>query len=111
MKRIKGFYNKFLIIMFNLLVFTQTAYADRPTLKVAFENFNLEIKFLFSGISALALVTSVGVFVIHFIKLASAPSHPIKRREVMMNLVVSGVCTGLLGAVNLIVWIIFYTAN
>lgn len=110
MKIGRGF-KKLLVLCLILLLFTQVAYAQNAELNKAFGEFRIEIKYIFSGVSALALLTSIVIFIIHFIRLALHANHPYFRGEIIKNLLISGICTALLGAVNTIVFIAFTTAH
>lgn len=68
----------------------------------AIGEFKDEIGVIGNFLIAFSAVTSVLVFIIHFVKLSISPSHPIMRHKIMMELLVSAVCTSLIGAIGLI---------
>lgn len=61
------------------------------------------------GISGIAAVTMVGVFIFHFIKLASSATNPSARSQALTGLMWSGIAAAGLGGVSLIVGL-FYRA-
>lgn len=111
MKKVNKIVKNFSALLLNLLLFTQIAFANNTELNKAFGEFRLEIKYVFSGISGIALLSSIVIFIIHFIKLALNSQNPHLRSECLKNILVSGICTALLGAVNVIVFIVFTTVH
>ena len=100
----------FLTMMMIQIFQIQYAFAEKKlTQGEAFDAFEFELKFIFSGLLAIGLLSSIVIFIIHFVKLATSPSHPIQRRAAMSNLLKSGICTMLLGAINLIVTLLITT--
>lgn len=73
----------------------------------AWNIFMEEINVMVAGIYATALLTSYLVFIVQMIQLAILPSHPIKRRQAVVGMVVSGITLMLLGGIGLIKTIIF----
>lgn len=65
----------------------------------AFKN---EINFIANVIIAFAAVTSVLIFIVHFIRLANSYDHPITRKKIINDIYVTAICTALIGAVGLI---------
>lgn len=66
-------------------------------------DFKDEMNKISNIIMAFSLVTSVLIFVIHFIRLAfHAGGKPMMRSLVIRDIMISGVCTGLIGAIGLI---------
>ena len=53
-------------------------------------------------ILAFGLVTSVLIFIIHFIRLASTYNHPIARQEVIRDIGVTGLIIALMGGIGLV---------
>lgn len=64
------------------------------------ERFEELIKFIENSMLAFALLTSFLVAGFNCLRLATMPSHPIKRREVIMDIGTCCVCVALLGAVR-----------
>lgn len=61
-----------------------------------------EYRVIVAGITGFGAVTSVLIFIYHFIKLGAVADNPWERREVMKNILISGICTALLGGISLI---------
>lgn len=72
-----------------------------------FKAFFQEYKSILVGVMGFSLLTSIGIFIYHFCRLSATASNPQKRAEVINNLLVTGLCTALLGAVPLIVLLLF----
>lgn len=86
-------------LTFNLLADVDTAFAELAG----------EFDVIIAGILGTATLTSLLAFIIHFVKLATMPSHPIKRREVFMGIIWSGIILMLIGGVDIIVAVIYST--
>jgi hypothetical protein len=101
-----------LAICFAVLIFTlnmDMAYAGgKPTTDEAWKAFMDEYRVILAAIAGIGALTSILVFIFHFIKLGTMPSHPIMRREVMNNMLVSAICTALLGGISLVLTIFYY---
>lgn len=50
---------------------------------------------------AISAVSSVLIFIIHFIRLASSYNHPMIRHKVIVDIMISGICTAGIGAFGL----------
>lgn len=66
-----------------------------------------QYKVILSGVMGFSLLTSIAIFIYHFCRLSATASNPQKRAEVINNLLITGLCTALLGAVPLIVILLF----
>lgn len=87
-----------------------TAYAVAQTkndFMTKFGEFFDTYKTIISAFIGFGLLTSIGVFIFHFCKLSATASNPQKRAEVINNLLITGVCTALLGGVPLVVVLLF----
>lgn len=73
----------------------------------AWEAFMSEWRLILAGISGFGALTSLLVFIIHFIKLASLPSHPIQRQEIFDKMLISAITTALLGGISLVLVLYF----
>lgn len=80
----------------------------KPTTDEAWKAFLDEYRVILAGMAGIGALTSVMVFIFHFIKLGTMPSHPIQRREVMNNMLISAICTALLGGISLVLTIFYY---
>lgn len=67
------------------------------------------IKDILTWIVAFGEITSVLVCLVSFIMLATAPSHPIQRRNCMINIITSIICAVLLGGLAIILNIFYGT--
>ncbi|WPS85461.1 hypothetical protein SMD22_02180 (plasmid) [Brevibacillus halotolerans] len=76
--------------------------ADNEKLVNAWNAFILEYRFVLAGFSAIGVLTSILIFIYHMLQLGNLSSHPIKRRESMGNILISLVCTALLGGLGLL---------
>ena len=82
-------------------VSTQAGFMD------AFNKFFGEYKTILMGVLGFCLLTCIGVFIYHFCQLSASASNPQKRAEAIRNILITGVCVGLLGAVPLIAVLLF----
>ncbi|ADO59519.1 hypothetical protein [Paenibacillus polymyxa] len=101
--------NVFKGVMFTLFVgllllsnSTEVYAADKETLINAWNAFILEYRIIMAWIAGMGALTSVLIFIFHMVQLGNLSSHPIKRREAMMNLMISMICTALLGGLGVI---------
>ena len=88
-----------LLVVFNS---TEAYAADKETLRNAWNAFILEYRIIMAWIAGIGALTSVLIFIFHMVQLGNLSSHPIKRREAMMNLMISMICTALLGGLGVI---------
>jgi hypothetical protein len=79
----------------------------KQTLESAFSDFLAEWRVALAGVSGFGALTSILVFIWHFIVMAHVPAHPKARREALLNMVWSGVCTALLGSLTLILTLFY----
>lgn len=75
---------------------------DMSKLKTAFTAFFDEYRMIIGYITAIGLLTSILVFIYHMIQLANMASHPVLRRKTMTNIMISLICTALLGGMTVI---------
>lgn len=68
----------------------------------AVNDFKDYINTISTYIIAFAAVTSVLIFIVHFVRLASSYAHPMLRHKVLKEMFVSGICTALIGGIGLI---------
>lgn len=103
----------FVFLFFNIN--QVTAYASNARVSSGFEtaikDFVTEYKLVFSGVAGFAILTSIGIFIYHFCQLSASSSNPQKRAEAINNLLVTGICVALLGAIPLIVVLLFKVTN
>lgn len=97
----------FVLLMFVINV--DVAFAGgKPTTDEAWKAFMDEYRVILAAIAGIGALTSVLVFIFHFIKLGTMPSHPIQRREVMNNMLISAITTALLGGISLVLTLFYY---
>ena len=82
-----------------------TAYASSVSTSADFMD---KFQAFFTGFG---LLTSIAIFRYHFCRLSATASNPQQRAEVLRNLLITGVCTSLLGAVPLIVILLFHSTK
>lgn len=73
----------------------------------AFAAFFDEYRIVIGYVTAFGTLTSLLIFIFHMINLANLSSHPIKRRQAMMNIVISLICTALLGGLTTISFLFY----
>ena len=92
-----------------------TAYASSVSTSAdfmdKFQAFFSEYKVILGGVTGFGLLTSIAIFIYHFCRLSATASNPQQRAEVLRNLLITGVCTALLGAVPLIVILLFHSTK
>lgn len=71
-----------------------------------FQDFIKEYNVLLNGVWAFFMVSSVLIFIVHFIKLGQWSNYPVVRQKIMGDLLVTGICTGLLGSFGLVYYLI-----
>lgn len=98
MKRNRLFILFFIIL---ILICTTTSLAGSETNK-GLSSLNNTIAYYGGILTAFALSTGVLVMIIHFIRLANSYDHPIMRRQVQKDIVISGVTIALIGGIGLI---------
>ena len=83
--------------------------AQKPVTRVnsqpivnAFAEFYKEYRIALNFTIAIALFTSIGIFIYLLCKLAAHGNNPQVRSETINNLVICGVCTGILGGLSVI---------
>lgn len=95
-------------ILIVLIASTQTSFADEGYVIVNDETyekineFKDEISHISTIVIAFSAVTSVLIFIIHFIRLASSCNHPLIRSKILKDIAITGICTALIGAIGLI---------
>lgn len=67
------------------------------------DDFRKEINTLTNIAIGFAAVTSVLIFIIHFIRLAFNAGQPMLRALVIRDIMITGVCTALIGGIGIIV--------
>lgn len=99
-----------LITLFIYFVSFETVLASgfaNPKFPKAWKELIDEYRVILAGFSGIGALTSILVFVIHMIQLATMPTHPIKRRECIDGIMWSGICTMLLGGMTLVLTLFY----
>lgn len=68
----------------------------------AINDFKDEMSTISTYLIAFAAISSVLIFIIHFVRLGASHNHPIFRAKIIREMLVSGICTALIGAIGLI---------
>lgn len=74
----------------------------KKSLGDAWTDFFKEYRVVMAYISGFGALTSILVFIHHFLQLGASGSNPAKRQEVLMNLLISSICTALLGGLTVL---------
>lgn len=98
-----------LVLTVYFLGFEASYAVDATAFNTAWESFMKEYRVILAGIAGVGAVTSVMVFIFHFIKLGTMPAHPIQRRQAISNMMISAICTALLGGISAILTIFYAT--
>lgn len=103
----KNRYITLMIIILLLFFNTTIAFASEHEIinddtvdKIA--EFKDEINFISNIIIGFSAVSSVLIFIIHFIRLAGAQNNPTVRGKVLGDIMITGICTSLIGAIGII---------
>lgn len=102
------FFSTLLIAIILLSLFHSTVFAsgeheiinDETIEKI--DDFKKEIGSITNIILAFVSITSVLIFIVHFIRLANSYDHPFLRRKVQSDLAVTAVVTALIGAIGIV---------
>ena len=91
------------IILFSLIFIipTEFSYAEGDT-NEAIGEFKDTINKIANILLAIAALSSVLIFIIHFLRLGAAHNHPMSRYRIMKDIMVSGIVTALIGAIGLV---------
>ena len=111
MKRIT---TAFTALMITIQMAIMDIYAGTPGLPLyvkegvveKFNQFLEEYNILLSGVWGFFMTSSVLIFIVHFIKLGRFSGQPVMRQKIMNDLLVTGVCTALLGSFGLVFFLI-----
>lgn len=98
-------------VMVFIMMTTTMVFAKETKFTTAWTELMKEWNSIVTGVAGFGALTSLLVFIIHMINLASlGNSHPIARKKVLNDILISGITTALLGATGLIFWIVYNTA-
>ncbi|PLS19711.1 hypothetical protein CVD28_04675 [Bacillus sp. M6-12] len=96
-----------------MILYTEVAFASDNKQKdfiTAWKALMNEYSVIVAGVAGLGALTSMLVFMVHMFQLASIGSaHPTIRRKIINDIMISAVCTALLGGVGLIYVIVYQT--
>lgn len=110
----EGFYKRLTrmipLVMAFMVMTTSMAFAEENKFATAWGELMVEWHTIIAGVAGLGALTSLLVFILHMFQLATlGNSHPIIRKKIMNDILISGITTALLGGVGLIFWIIYQT--
>ena len=96
-----------------IVINTQVAFAGKlgetaPGFQQAINDFLAEYKVHIMGLIGFGIMISISSFIINIMRLGASSGNKKKREQAITNLLISGICTALLGAVPLL-YIIVYT--
>mgnify|MGYP001156486688 FL=1 len=91
-----------LLFLSNSLVFANEHQIINEKTVEKINDFKNEVGSITNIFLAFASITSVLIFIIHFIRLANSYDHPFTRRKVLNDIGTTAIVTGLIGAIGLI---------
>ncbi|MFJ8531231.1 hypothetical protein [Bacillus sp. NPDC094106] len=92
-------------LMYTFLLSTYLTHAESQLgakFKDAFNGFIAEYKIHIAGFIGFGVMTGILAFIVLFMRLGAHADNPTKRKEITNELLVVGICTGLLGAIPLL---------
>lgn len=101
--------NKISVITFIFSIMMTTTSWASPYSKIpaAWKELFSEYRILLAGIAGLGALTSILVFIIHAMQLASNADNPTKRSYCIRGIAISGIVTALLGGISLVLTIFY----
>ncbi|MFF2531553.1 hypothetical protein ACFVS2_21835 [Brevibacillus sp. NPDC058079] len=81
---------------------TQSFAGENEKLVNAWNAFIVEYRLILAYFSGFGVLTSILIFIYHMIQLGNLSSNPVKRKEAMGNIMISLICTSLLGGLAII---------
>lgn len=100
-------YVPFLMIL--TLLYTDVAFAEDKNkgFITAWTELMKEYNVIVSSVVGLSVLTSLLIFIIHMMQLASSSNNAVARSAVLKNVLISGICTALLGGIGLIYMLVY----
>lgn len=92
----KGIFFALLMACMNLTV----AFAQNNGQMDAWKSFFAEYRIVMAYIAGFGALTSILVFIYHFVQLGIHGDNPSRRQEILWNLFISAICTALLGGIT-----------
>ena len=100
-----------LFVMLFIMMTTTMAFAEDNKFATAWGELMAEWNTIIAGVAGFGALTSLLVFIVHMFQLATlGTSHPIIRKKIMNDILISGITTAMLGATGLIFWIVYQTS-
>lgn len=91
-----------IMILISAIVVIEPSYAMHyPALPDAWKELMNEYRFILAGISGIGALTSILIFIAHMIQLGGT-GNPQRRSNCIRNILISAICTALLGGMTLI---------
>ncbi|WCK57726.1 hypothetical protein PP175_27200 (plasmid) [Aneurinibacillus sp. Ricciae_BoGa-3] len=104
-------YVKYMPVFLSMFLFFTVPSFAQPKLPDAWKSLMDEYHIIIQGIIGFGILTALLVFIMHMIHLASlGASNPKARRVILNNILISGITTAMLGAVEVIFSILVTTA-
>lgn len=94
------------IILCSMLI-PHIAFADDGAFKKAWDALMEEYRVILAYIAGFGALTSILTFIIHFIRLGSVGDNPQERRKVVHGMLISAICTALLGGITLVLTLLY----
>lgn len=96
-----------LIVTLCLICIPHIAFADDGAFKKAWDALMEEYRVILAYIAGFGALTSILTFIIHFIRLGAVGDNPQERRKVVYGMLISAICTALLGGITLILTLLY----
>lgn len=91
-----------IMIIFSFMIFTDVGLAKQTTAE-AFKALYDEFKIELAGFVGIGICISVISFIVNLIRLGFYSSNGAMRRLTIRNLIISGICTAMLGSISFVV--------
>lgn len=95
--------------IFDLNSFATTAISG--DLKQPLQNFYKEYKFYVNLFTGFVVLSNLLIFIYHFCRLGMVSDNPQERRKCLNDMLICGVCLGLIGGGAIVIYIIFFIGN
>lgn len=96
-----------LIVTLCLICIPHIAFADDGAFEKAWGVLLEEYRIILAYIAGFGALTSILTFIIHFIRLGAVGDNPQERRKVVHGMLISAICTALLGGITLILTLLY----
>lgn len=100
-KQILFFFMMIAIAYFLTIDISYARGVNSPEFQEKWQALMAEYRVILAGIAGFGAMTSLLVFIYHFMHLGAVSSNPAQRSQVVRNILISAICTSLLGGVTL----------